>query len=268
MVESLKELNKIVQKPHYRETGNWMVRRILRDAALPCTWLLLHTGVTAHQVTLAALLTGILGNVVLGFSGSGAFLTGALLLQLWYYLDHVDSQIARYRKTASLTGRFFDFLMHAVVHGLLYFFLGLHAYKTTGKLVFLFWGALTAFSMLTFNMIHDLKSKAFIEKLAKASSIRRRPPEGESSAAGVSEPSRAARLFSHAHKLCEIHVTMNLLTLAACLELLTRGTVDFRLFAAAGYGLLVPAITVIKIVHMIRTRKFDHEFESLFHTED
>src|SRR5437762_1650191 len=105
MVESLKELNRICQKPRYREVGNWMVRYVLRDLALPFTWLLLHTPVTANQVTLASLVVGLFGISLFAATSNASFLTGTLLLQLWYLLDHVDGQIARYRKTACLSGR-------------------------------------------------------------------------------------------------------------------------------------------------------------------
>ena len=104
-MESLKELNVICQKPDYKTKGNWYVRTILRDAALPVTWLLLHTKITADQVTLASLAVALLGMIALALPGTGWFVAGVLLLQLWYYLDHVDGQIARYRKTVSLTGR-------------------------------------------------------------------------------------------------------------------------------------------------------------------
>lgn len=59
MVESLGELNKKCQKENYKKTGNWMVRSFLRCFALSRTWILLHTSITANQVTVPFLLVGI-----------------------------------------------------------------------------------------------------------------------------------------------------------------------------------------------------------------
>src|SRR3989338_3961306 len=109
MVESLKELNNICQKPRYKEVGNWMVRNILRDAALPITWALLHTPVTANQVTLASLGIGLFGILLMAFVGKGWFLLGALLLQAWYLLDHVDGRNTPHPPTTPLPRRFFFF---------------------------------------------------------------------------------------------------------------------------------------------------------------
>ena len=144
-----------------------MVRKILRPAALPITWMLLHTPVTADQVTLAALLIGIVGLLLFAAVSKSLFLAGAILLQLWYLLDHVDGQIARYRKTACLTGRFFDFMMHHIIHGILFFTLSFYCYSATGHVFFLILGFIVSFMMTLFNLVYDAKCKTFIEKLVK-----------------------------------------------------------------------------------------------------
>ena len=71
MVEPLNELNRICQKPDYKKTGNWYVRHIVREAALPMTWLLLHTRITANQVTAVSLAASLLGMISLAIPGLG-----------------------------------------------------------------------------------------------------------------------------------------------------------------------------------------------------
>ena len=102
-VQSLKDLNNIVQKPDYKTKGNWMARNITRDMAVPLTWLFLHTRITANQITLLSLLVGLSASVAFVFFSKVNIFIGALLLQTWYLLDHVDGQVARYRKQQSLT---------------------------------------------------------------------------------------------------------------------------------------------------------------------
>src|SRR3989338_5676458 len=140
MVESLKKLSEICQKPRYKKVGNWMVRHILRDAALPVTWLLLHTPITANQVTFFSLVIGIVGIGLFSALAPSLFLAGTILLQLWYFLDHVDGQIARYHKTVSITGRFFDFLTHHIIHGVIFFSLGICMYQITRNFYLVIWG--------------------------------------------------------------------------------------------------------------------------------
>lgn len=266
MVESLKELNKICQKQNYKTQGNWMVRNVLRDAALPLTWVLLHTPISANQVTLIALMIGILGEFLFIGASPGAFLAGALFLQLWYLLDHVDGQIARYRKTATLSGRYFDFLMHHIIHGVLYFFLGVYCYRETHQLFWLFLGFMTSFDIVLFNLSYDITSKAILERIRQMGKIAVKKDlntveDKSNSEISISWPKR---IYSLLHKSCEIHVAMNLLTLFAVLDFIFKGMLHTRFLAFVYYALCVPSITLIRFWHVIQTKKVDQEFEEKF----
>ncbi|MFH0985293.1 MAG: CDP-alcohol phosphatidyltransferase family protein [Candidatus Omnitrophota bacterium] len=265
MVESLAELKKLCQKPDYKTKGNWYVRTILRDAALPATRILLHTSVTANQVTLISLAVSAIAMVFLAIPGTGAFFAGAVLLQLWYYLDHVDGQIARYRKTDCLTGRFLDFMTHHLVHPALFFALGFYAFHITGSVAFILWGFISVLAILAFNLIHDVKYKTFFEAVSK-----RKPAafelKGIECSQGIPERevSLRRRLFSFAHKLCEIHVMMNLLTLAVFIQMLFSSW-DLRFFLFILYGVLAPAVAVLKLAYILKNRQIDREYDDTFH---
>jgi phosphatidylglycerophosphate synthase len=261
VVESLKELNHICQKANYKTKGNWYVRTILRDAALPVTWLLLHTGVTANQVTLVSLAIGLAGTCFLAIPGTEPFLTGVLLLQLWYFLDHVDGQIARYRKTSSLTGRFLDFLTHHIEHTTLFFALGYYGFSLTGSSVFVVWGFVTALSIMVFNVMHDVKYKTFFEKIEQdGGSIRKQGGDVQSRA----QSSALKKFFSILHKLCEIHVMMNILTLAALIQIILK-VPDLRIGLCIIYGLLAPVIATVKLFFILKNRKIDEEYKAMIH---
>lgn len=269
MVESLKELNQLCQKPRYKEVGNWMVRHILRDAALPITWLLLHTSVTANQVTLVSLGIGLFGIFLMAFVSKGSFLLGAILLQVWYLLDHVDGQIARYRGTACLTGRFFDFLTHHVIHGVLFFALGFYAFQAAGSLFFVVWGFVMSVAMMMFNLFNDTKYKTFFEKINNLETVKilKKETEEESMPEAPSVRGQAdifKRAFSFCHKISEIHVLMNILTFAALFQVFAASSADFRLLLFGIYGLVVPAMACVKAVYLIANRKIDEDFERTF----
>jgi phosphatidylglycerophosphate synthase len=69
---------------------------------------LLATAVTPNQVTVASLLTGLLGAWVLGYPGWGASLLGLVLFQLSVVLDHSDGEIARLKLRFSPFGKWLD----------------------------------------------------------------------------------------------------------------------------------------------------------------
>lgn len=262
MVESLKELNLICQKPRYREVGNWMVRRIVRDTALPITWLLLHTPVTANQVTLASLLIGLVGILFFSFPGKGMFLAGAILLQFWYLLDHVDGQVARYRGTASLTGRFFDYMTHHLIHGVIFFSLGLYVYRETHRFFFVLWGFFASISILMFNLIHDTKYKTFFDKLTNLKTIK--VVSKEASHQGKLGANRLRKVFTILHKVCEIHVLMNILTCSALLEVLFKSHLDSRSILFCFYAVVVPTLALTKITYVILSQQIDKDFDAHF----
>jgi phosphatidylglycerophosphate synthase len=262
MVESLKELNQKCQKPHYKTVGNWMVRNILRDAALPITWALLHTKVTANQITLLSLLVGLLGIAMFSTVSTLTFLLGTLLLQLWYLLDHVDGQLARYHQTASITGRFFDFLTHHIIHVAIFFALGVYMFNVTGNVMFMIWGFVLSLFMMSFNLIHDAKSKAFVEHMLKHETIKifeRTKSESE-----AKQTYNLLRLvFSWIHKCCEIHVLMNVLTAIAVIQIFFSGF-ELRSLLFIIYAVLIPLLTIAKTLYIITGQKFDQEFRSYF----
>lgn len=261
MVEPLAVLSKLCQKPNYKKVGNWYVRHIVRDAALPATWLLLHTKITANQVTVFSLAASFVGITFLAVPGPLAFLIGALFLQFWYYLDHVDGQIARYRKTVSLTGRFLDFMTHHIVHTALFFAMGFYGYAITGRIIFVVLGFFASLSILVFNLIHDVKYKTFFEKFEKdggcITAQKVAPVQSSQEAVSVSK-----RTFSLVHKLCEIHVVMNILTFSAVCQLAVCW-LDFRFVIFLLYAVLVPLIAVGKVSYILKTRKIDEEYQKL-----
>ncbi len=261
MVESLKELNARCQKPQYKEVGNWMVRKILRPAALPVTWLLLHTPITANQVTLISLLTGLLGIFFCAFRSNGLYLAGMLLVQLWYLLDHVDGQIARYRGTSCLTGRFFDFFMHHVLHGVFFFAIGCHAYLVSGHFFFAVWGFVTAFSMTCFNLLHDIKYKTWFEYLGGFPGAGGVKTAEAPAQAAPRELSLKQKAFALLHKSIEMHVIMNIFTLSAILDFFLKWNTRPALFFF--YALAVPFCLIMKTTFWIVSRKIDREFQDL-----
>ena len=106
------------------EVGNWLARRVGRPSAIYGTWLVSRTKISADTVTLAALALNLVGAIAIGSGFRVGFIAGVLSLLVGYWLDHVDGQVARWRGTSTLSGIYFDYLLHHVTSMTLGFALG------------------------------------------------------------------------------------------------------------------------------------------------
>jgi phosphatidylglycerophosphate synthase len=97
-----------------------------RRVSLVVTWVLLHTPVSANQVTVVSLALTVLSPFLLALPAPGLALTGALALVVHYFLDKVDGEIARYRKVYSLAGVYMDELSHTFAYAGIFAGTGLH----------------------------------------------------------------------------------------------------------------------------------------------
>ncbi|MBU1706410.1 CDP-alcohol phosphatidyltransferase family protein, partial [bacterium] len=113
-MESIKELRKKIAKSEV----DWHTPRhdvIVRRISIYFTWLLLHTPLSANQVTVLQIIVGVIGSLLLIPPNYGWNLLGILLLQFGYVLDCCDGEVARYRKQSSVGGVFLDLIGHEIV---------------------------------------------------------------------------------------------------------------------------------------------------------
>jgi CDP-alcohol phosphatidyltransferase-like enzyme len=107
-----------------RDRRPWYV--LSRQVSIRLTWVLLHTPVTANQVTLVSLLLTLAAAVLLAMPAPALALAGALALVIHYFLDKVDGEIARFRGVFSLTGVYMDELSHNFAYAGTFAGLGIH----------------------------------------------------------------------------------------------------------------------------------------------
>jgi phosphatidylglycerophosphate synthase len=102
----------------------------VRRISIRLTWLLLHTRLSANQVTVIAVLIGIGGGLMLAWNDFWPLVIALVLLQLSFVLDYSDGEIARYRalqeeRPTDAGGAYLDWLGHyyvpaAAIGGLAY----------------------------------------------------------------------------------------------------------------------------------------------------
>ena len=139
MIPNIKELRKITQ-----QNAQANLLRLSRFLSIYITWVLLHTRITANQASVLDLMLGILGCCFIFMGGNTNALIGGFGLILFYIFDDVDGEIARYRKSTTLSSFYLEGLCHPIMHPLKFIALGygLHIQFDSNLLFYL--GAYTA----------------------------------------------------------------------------------------------------------------------------
>jgi len=269
LLGEFKKLNKVCQKPRYKEVGNWMVRNIIREACVPMTYLLLKTPITANQVTFLSLAFAIAGCVSFLVAKGLPFLWLAVLLHISYYFDHVDGQIARCKGQSSVSGMMFDFITHYIIFSAILLSLGLKAYFESANMFYIYCGMAASISIVSFNLLIDSKYRAFFVKILKHNEVRINKAQAENEKDKRSIP---AKFFSLLHKTCEIHIIINTLTVAALLQMfglegITASTTWLEVLVVY-YAIAVFTIAAVKVFFVVVTRKPDREFKNIFSIEE
>jgi hypothetical protein len=210
-----------VHKDRHREIGNWLARRVARPTAVYGCWLAIRLGLSAHQVTVGALCSWLGAAVAIGTGQRFVFVGGVILTHLGFWLDHVDGQVARWRRTASLDGVYFDYLMHHAANLALGFALGYGLASRSGDARWTIAGFAIAMGWALLSLHNDCRYKAFFQRL-KSVTVSYRIDGGRGGRPQPPAPwprrGRAALTWA-AYKACEIHVVLMSLAVLAMLAI-------------------------------------------------
>lgn len=152
-------------KPDPERLGTWTARRLGRPAALCVTRFVIPLGMTANHATVGAMLAALGAVAAFGCGTTLGWCIGSLSLLVWYLLDHVDGQLARWHGTASLDGTTVDYLMHHSVNLLLPIGLGFGLMLDLGSPSWCLAGIVWGWSSLLLGLRHDARYKAFVQRL-------------------------------------------------------------------------------------------------------
>jgi hypothetical protein len=216
------ELRTRCLKPDSDRIGTWTARRLARPIALRITRVVLPTGISAHQTTLFAALAALAAACGLAHGTPGGWLCGAVLLEVWYVFDHVDGQLARWHRTASLDGTTLDYLMHHGVNLIVPQAIALGLVRLTGEPTWFVLGTAWSWGLVTAGLRHDARYKSFIQRLKSL--------DGELTVVGGGGGRRVPGAWPRPNirdvaswcvqKVCEMHVLAHLLLVIAVGRLL------------------------------------------------
>ena len=249
------------------EVGNWLARRVGRPSAVYGSWVAVRMGLPAHAITLAALVANLGGAVAIGTGSQLGFVAGVVSLVIGYWLDHVDGQVARWSKTASLGGLYFDYLLHHATALAMGFALGFAVAARGGSIGWAAVGFLVAAGWTGLNLHNDCRYKAMFGRLKRGERALRvevgaedrptSPPPWPLSWPGVATWPMG--------KACEPHVVLMALCGLAVTAVVepTIWLAILKIFVAT-MAIVAPALAVARIAKTIARGELDREFDRLF----
>lgn len=141
---------------------------------------------TPNKITLFSFLIAILSVIFIIIGGTVNFIMAAILIHLSHILDCVDGQMARYRKTPSLVGGFFDKLTDQIQVTLWFTAVGYAAYVQSQNVlpIFLALTGVAFYNLRGYAKYVSLytemsRDSQYLDKLSKqASNINNEPTAG------------------------------------------------------------------------------------------
>jgi hypothetical protein len=268
---TLDELRATVQKGRHREIGNWLARRVARPTAIYGTWLAVRLGLSAHAVTLAALVASLSGAAAIGTGSRRGFIVGIAFAHLGFWLDHVDGQVARWNSKASLDGVYYDYVMHHLVNLSLGFALGFGLAARSGHSAWAIAGFAIGAGWCLLGLHNDCRYKAFFQRLKSTSvTYRVKGGSGGKPAPPAPWPRRGLGMLTWpAYKSCEPHIVLLALSALGTLALLSEPAwlACWRI-GALGMATLAPSIGAARVARSIRSRSTEREFDRWFRPAD
>ncbi len=111
--------------------GHWFNRLVNRHFSIYFTWLFIKLNVSANQVSLLMILTGLAGAALCIPHLLWLNIIGAFLLMFAEVLDCVDGEVARWTKKSSLRGLYLDLVYHVFCDAPVVAICALHLYVLT-----------------------------------------------------------------------------------------------------------------------------------------
>jgi len=249
--ESIAQLREKIQAPR-RSVDTWYGRHVMRFFSIYLTRFFIRWNWTPNQATLLSLVMGLGGAC---FFGVGLWGIGILGINLWYLVDHVDGEIARYTGKTSVTGYFFDTAVNFFVQPATFFAIGVGLGSPWGDAA----GVIAAFGNLMLNMIPMCEDSIRLSICRKNGSLPvSTVPETQPNAV----PGVMKRVFVFLHRVVTYPVFLLILTgsylfffVFRVMQMRTLMLVILVLYAGC-----VSLVWIAQLVHKILTRKLDRSF--------
>lgn len=155
-----RELRETCQLPV--RSGNDVAGLLFGDyASLPLTKLWVDLRLSPDVATVGMLVTGLVGSGLQLLSG-GWIVLGAALLVLYYVLDCVDGEVARFRKVENIKWGYYEYLFHMLVKPVSFVAVGYGLSRQLGGHGFLLAGASAAVAAMWLKLFVEVPGIMFV----------------------------------------------------------------------------------------------------------
>jgi len=267
--KSIEELKKICFKGNYEKLPVYP-RYVTHKISIRIVKLLLHTSITPNQITLSSIVIGMTSCIMFATAIPVYFLLGALILELYYIIDAVDGQLARYKKLSSMTGGYFDYVSNYIVHPCVFFCIGLGLVRHSGDILPIVFAFSASVSVSLISVFSECKYNVFVSAIKMASSVKVKKITADGNGKSERKLTIPRYLFSALHKICTYPTIMNIIVLVSILNLffpeMKIATFEFSLpcILVIFYGLSCPLVFFAKLTFAIKTRCMEKEFSETF----
>jgi hypothetical protein len=275
MGASWKELRRVCQDPV--RDGNDVAGLMFGDhASLLITKVFVDLRISPNYASIGFLVSGLAG-ALLQVSHSGLALAGAALLVLYYVLDCVDGEVARWQRVVNVHWGYFDYLFHMLIKPLAFFGIGLGTWLETGSVWPLCAAFTAAIATLWRKILIEIPGILFLKDVLRRNA---RPPE-QAVAHVRTDPQVAQRAVSSPFRLrldlvtlravlTNFDISLLALCVAAWLDYVTEpfaiswlGAASFRAVWLLYYGIVLPLDFLDYLVTYLRRGHFSSEMARL-----
>jgi hypothetical protein len=286
MGASWKELREVCQRPV--RAGNDVAGLLFGDhASLVVTKLFVDLGLSPNYASVGFLVSGLVGAALQIGAGAWAF-AGAVALVLYYVLDCVDGEVARWQKVVNVQWGYYDYLFHMIIKPLAFFGVGIGLWIELGAS----WPLCAAFcagtATLWRKILIEIPGILFLKDVLRRSLAREadalgstgddagRAHSGAAPAAAATSPAESAPFQLHLDlvtlraMLTNFDVGLVALTAATAIDLAVGpwnvagfGDVTVRSVWLAYYAVILPLDFLDYLVTFLRRRHFSNEMTRL-----
>jgi len=138
---SVRELKRICRKGE--RDPFWISNFFWRPFSIYGTWLAVALGMRPNAITAMSAVCALASSFLLLVPSSATYVWSVILMQAFFYLDHVDGELARYHrsigsiKPENLSGGYFDRLVHYYQGPSFFFCLGAGLAWASGQMLWL-----------------------------------------------------------------------------------------------------------------------------------
>jgi hypothetical protein len=275
MGASWKDLRRVCQSPV--RDGNDVAGLLFGDhASLLITKVFVDLRLSPNYASIGFFVCGLVG-ALLQVSHSGLALAGSALLVLYYVLDCVDGEVARWQRVVNVHWGYFDYLFHMLIKPLAFFGIGLGTWLETGSVWALCAAFTAAIATLWRKILIEIPGILFLKDVLRrngrppaqaVAAVRREP---DPAAAGQPSPFRLRLdLVTLRAVLTNFDISLLALCAASALDYVAEpfsipwlGPASFRGMWLLYYGVVLPLDFLDYLVTYLRRGHFSTEMTRL-----